>query len=162
MTSLRTRKFHISRTVGKFLVELTALATFFRMPPFVGTSAVVAHEGRLLLVLDPIRGEPVLPGGHLRWRETLRDGLIREVWEETGYLIEPGRLIDALSGAVWAGEPGVVRVIYEAGIMGGALQSSPEGEAYWHEIDDFAGSEARDAAIIRLWRERTSDQVDST
>ena len=84
MTSLRTRQFQVSRTAGKFLVHLAALTTLYRMPPFVGTSALIVRDDRVLVVLDPIREEPVLPGGHLKWRETLRDALIREVWEETG------------------------------------------------------------------------------
>ena len=31
-------------------------------------SVVVVVRDRVLTVHDPIRGEPVLPGGHLRWR----------------------------------------------------------------------------------------------
>jgi 8-oxo-dGTP pyrophosphatase MutT (NUDIX family) len=127
------------------------------MPPFASTSALVLQENRILVVVDPIRDEPILPGGHLKWRETPPEALVREVWEETGYLVEPGDLVAVLGGEEWVGEPGVVRVVYAARIIGGALKSSAEGEARWDDLDSLAGSTTRDAPIVRLWRQRGQD-----
>jgi 8-oxo-dGTP diphosphatase len=160
MNSWSTRRFRLARMAGKHLTRLVALATLHRMPPFVSTSALVERDGRVLTVFDPIRNEPILPGGHLRWHEPPEDGLVREVWEETGYLVEADGLVDVLAGERWAGEPGVVRIIYRAHIVGGTLRSSPEGEACWHDPVALAESESRDAEIIRRWRQRGQD--DST
>lgn len=162
MTSWRTQQFRFSRTAGKVLVHLAALAMLYRMPPFVSASALVARDGRLLVVHDPIQDEPVLPGGHLKWRETPVDGLVREVWEETGYLVEPRSLVTVVAGPEWAGEPGVVRIVYTAEIIGGALASSPEGEATWHDIEMLASSSTRDAAIVQVWQDWKSGQAVST
>lgn len=125
------------------------------MPPFVSSAVVVLEAGRILAVLDPVRKEPVLPGGHLRWRETPQAGVTREVHEETGLLIKPGRLINVVSGETLAGEPGIVRLIYEASIRGGELQSSSEGEAIWLPVDEFLRRAARDGAIVSEWLKRT-------
>src|SRR5579862_7404432 len=107
------------------------------MPPFISTSAIILDSDRLLVVHDPIRGEPILPGGHLRWRETPLAALAREVFEETGYQVQTGSLVGVFAGEAWSGEPGIVRVVYEAEIVGGDLRSSAEGEALWMPLHDM-------------------------
>lgn len=126
------------------------------MPPFVSTSALVLEDARILVVIDPIRREPILPGGHLRWREMPEHALVREVREETGLIIMPGELVDVVAREELTGEPGVVRVIYAASVTGGTLASSGEGEARWMPIDEAAAASKRDGEIIRGWRERTA------
>jgi ADP-ribose pyrophosphatase YjhB (NUDIX family) len=134
----------------------------YRLPPFVSASAVVTRGEQLLVVVDPIRAEPILPGGHLKWRETPEDALVREVWEETGYLIRPTELVMVRGGQEWAGEPGVVRIVYDADVIGGALTSSAEGEATWQNLAEVARSSTRDAPILRVWLELRGSQADST
>lgn len=119
------------------------------MPPFVSTSALVVDGLRILVVADPIRQEPILPGGHLKWKEEPKVALVREVKEETGYVIEPHELIDAFTGPEWAGEQGVVRLVYRATIVGGSLTSSPEGEASWMLLEELLASRTRDAALVQ-------------
>lgn len=127
------------------------------MPPFVSTSALIVDGDRVLVVVDPVRQEPVLPGGHLKWTETPLDAVVREVREETGYVIQAERLLDVLAGKAATGEPGVVRILFEATIRGGSLQSSSEGEARWLPVDHVARLDARDSPILRSWlSQRTS------
>lgn len=140
------------RWLGRFVTTTAAVLTLGQMPPFVSASAIIIEDdGRILSVLDPIRGEPVLPGGHLKWRETPLAAVVREVREETGYTIQPGRLIAVAAGRELAGESGIVRIIYEAAIHGGTLLSSPEGEAIWLPLDAFASRAGRDAPVLRNW-----------
>jgi ADP-ribose pyrophosphatase YjhB (NUDIX family) len=124
------------------------------MPPFVSTSAVVVVRDRILVVFDPIRREPILPGGHLTWRESPEAAIVREVREETGYLIEPRRRLGVFAGEEWSGEPGVVRVIYEGEIVGGSLHSSSEGEARWIPVKDLLRSTSRDALVLLHCRQQ--------
>jgi len=121
------------------------------MPPFVSASAIVLVRGRVLTVHDPIRSESVLPGGHLRWKEAPTAGAAREVREETGYAVECGRLVGVYAGKQRAGEYGIVRIVYAGEIVGGSLQSSPEGKAEWLPLDSYVASSARDAPIVRDW-----------
>lgn len=54
-------------------------------------------SGQVLLVRRRRGGRHwTLPGGKLRRAESLSEGLVREVREETGFTIEPGRLVAAL------------------------------------------------------------------
>jgi ADP-ribose pyrophosphatase YjhB (NUDIX family) len=123
------------------------------MPPFVSASAIVLDEDRVLVVHDPIRREPVLPGGHVKWREDPRAAVVREVCEETGYTIEAGGVLAVLSGKEWTGEPGVVRIVYTATVRGGRLSSSPEGEAAWMPLECLRASGNRDASVVQLYLE---------
>lgn len=141
-----------ARTLGRLVTTAAAILTLGQMPPFVSAAAIIMDGERILAVLDPIRGEPVLPGGHLKWRETPVSAVIREVREETGYTIDAGSLIDVVAGEERAGEPGIVRLIYEGRIHGGTLLSSSEGEALWLPLDAFEARSIRDASLVREWR----------
>jgi 8-oxo-dGTP diphosphatase len=59
--------------------------------------AIITDDaGRLLLIQrghEPEEGRWSLPGGRVRPGESDRDALVREVREETGLHVEPGRLI---------------------------------------------------------------------
>lgn len=52
-------------------------------------------EGRILLTVNRDRGGlfHLLPGGGQKPGEKLTDAMIREVMEETGWTVEPGRLL---------------------------------------------------------------------
>lgn len=57
------------------------------MQPIIGVGAVVVHEGRLLMILrgnDPYADTWSVPGGRLEFGETLHQGALRELQEETG------------------------------------------------------------------------------
>jgi ADP-ribose pyrophosphatase YjhB (NUDIX family) len=144
-------RYRALRSLGRLVTTAAAVATFGRMPPFVSASALVMSEGRLLVVLDPVRREPTLPGGHVRWREIPEDAVVREVQEETGIRIRVGGLVSALAGEDAACEKGVVRLIYTGEVIGGDLRSSGEGEASWMRLTDASAEMVRDAPIIRSW-----------
>jgi len=64
--------------------------------PFVGVGAVIIDDSRVVLVKrghPPLEGEWSIPGGVLEVGEMLRDAVVREAWEETGMIIEPGELL---------------------------------------------------------------------
>jgi ADP-ribose pyrophosphatase YjhB (NUDIX family) len=67
--------------------------------PIVGVGAVVLREGQALIVRranPPLQGEWSIPGGALDLGEKLRDGIAREVLEETGLEVEVGPLLDVV------------------------------------------------------------------
>ena len=150
MTGWRTWQYRLSRKLGRITVRLAAVLTLGRMPSFVSTSAVVTQGDRVLAVIDPVRGEPVLPGGHLKWDEEPREAVVREVREETGLVVEPVELVGVFAGRKWAGEPGIVRIVYRAALRSGRLRSSSEGEARWMPLADFLRSGSRDAPIVQI------------
>lgn len=64
----------------------------------VAAYAVLARDGRVLLTRmssrTRIEGRWTLPGGGIEHGEDPRDALRREVYEETGLWVLPGRLVD--------------------------------------------------------------------
>jgi ADP-ribose pyrophosphatase YjhB (NUDIX family) len=71
----------------------------FPETPLVGVGAVVIDAGRVLLVKrgrEPLKGRWSLPGGMLELGEALTAGVVREVQEETGLLVEPLQLVELL------------------------------------------------------------------
>src|SRR5271169_2961639 len=65
--------------------------------PIIAVGAVIVDGSRVLLVrraTEPLKGEWSVPGGMLELGEKLRDGVRREVLEETGLVIEPGEMLD--------------------------------------------------------------------
>jgi ADP-ribose pyrophosphatase YjhB (NUDIX family) len=67
--------------------------------PLVGVGGVVIWHDRVLLVrrdTQPARGEWTIPGGLLETGETLAEGVVRELREETGVTVRVVELIEAL------------------------------------------------------------------
>lgn len=58
---------------------------------WVGASCICLHKGKLLMVLQGTKEEEKrwsVPSGGLERGETLEECCIREVWEETGYVVK--------------------------------------------------------------------------
>jgi 8-oxo-dGTP diphosphatase len=65
--------------------------------PLLGVSAIVVHDGDLLLVRrghGPAAGVWALPGGHVEGGELLAEAVVRELREETGLEGACGRLVN--------------------------------------------------------------------
>ncbi len=64
----------------------------------VAVCAVVWNDaGEVLLQQRGDNGYWGLPGGGVERGETLHEATVREVWEESGFTIEPGRLVGVYS-----------------------------------------------------------------
>jgi 8-oxo-dGTP diphosphatase len=83
--------------------------------PIVGVGAVVINGTKVLLVRrgnEPLKGEWSLPGGALEVGETLQQGVVREVLEETGVTVAPAGVIEILDRIVKDEESGRIRYHY--------------------------------------------------
>lgn len=116
----------------------------FPHTPLVGIGAVVVHQGRVLLVrrgTEPLKGHWTLPGGVLEVGEALTAGVVREVREETGLLVEPLELIELLDRIYREG--GRVRYHYVIAdylcrVIGGELRAASDAAAArWVERSEW-------------------------
>ena len=101
----------------------------------VAAYGLARAEGRVLLVrlgagLGTDAGTWMLPGGGVEHGEHPEQALVREMREETGLLVKPGRLLHVGSDHRRVRSRvdfHCVFFVYEAEIVGGALRGEPDG-----------------------------------
>ena len=101
----------------------------------MSVGAVIVEAGRVLLVRrgkEPMKGHWTLPGGMLEVGESLIEGVIREVKEETGLTVEVLELIELLD-RIHREETRVryhyVIADYLCRVVGGQLQAASDADA---------------------------------
>ena len=111
----------------------------FPQTPLVGVGAVIVDAGRVLVVQrgrEPLKGRWTLPGGMLEVGESLHEGVIREVREETGLEVVPVELTELLDRIVreWGSDGERVRYHYVIAdylcrVVGGSLRAASDVDA---------------------------------
>jgi 8-oxo-dGTP diphosphatase len=79
--------------------------------PLVGVGGVVIAEGKALLIKrggPPLEGQWSIPGGMLELGETLKEGVRRELQEETGLTVRVGELVEVFE-RIFPDEDGRIR-----------------------------------------------------
>lgn len=117
-------------------------------------------DGRVLLTWFNGEGRAApawsLPGGGVDYGETVVEGLVREVHEETGYDVAVGApiLVDTFHGVPSqpTGRPfRAVRVLYDATITGGTLGTVEVGGstdyARWVTLEEVAAAPSRSGVV---------------
>jgi 8-oxo-dGTP diphosphatase len=110
------------------------------------SAAVIHADGRVLAIRrrDNNHWEP--PGGVLELEESIHDGLVREVREETGVTVHPGHLT-----RVYKNMPhGVVALVFRCTPIDGPPTASEEAaEVRWLQPDEI-GKRMDEAYAIRM------------
>jgi len=94
-------------------------------PRPVVTAIPITGDGRIVLLrrgIEPGRGRWAQPGGFLEVDETVGEAAIRETYEETGLVVQPGEIIGLYSRL----EAAVVVIAFEAHVMAGEFRTNPE------------------------------------
>ncbi|HXR40317.1 MAG TPA: NUDIX hydrolase [Terracidiphilus sp.] len=130
--------------------------------PLVGVGAVVVDEGRVLLVRrgrEPLKGHWSLPGGMLELGEPLTAGVVREVREETGLVVEPVELVELLDRIHRDGERVRYHYViadYLCRVVGGELKAASDADAVrWVERAEWNSHSALklDPVTVRVIEE---------
>ncbi|MDP8928454.1 MAG: NUDIX domain-containing protein [Actinomycetota bacterium] len=109
-------------------------------------AVIVDDRGRILALQrrDNAHWEP--PGGVLELDETIHDGLLREVREETGLDVKP----EALTGVYKNMARGIVALVFRCSVVGGRLANSNESRDLRWIRPDEAPSYMAEAYAIRV------------
>jgi 8-oxo-dGTP diphosphatase len=107
---------------------------------------VINDDGDVLLIQRRDNGHWEPPGGILELDEAIKDGVRREVREETGLEVEP----ETLTGVYKNMPRGIVSLVFRCRVVGGTLTETPEARAArWVKSADVA-SLAANAFAIRV------------
>lgn len=115
---------------------------------------VIDEHGRALVIQrrDNAHWEP--PGGILERDETITEGLLREVREETGLIVEPV----ALTGVYKNMSRGIVALVFRCRAVGGVLKENSEVTGFrWVRESEVSTimSEAYGVRILDAFRHGT-------
>lgn len=137
--------------------------------PLVGVGAVILDQGRVVLVKrgqPPLAGEWSIPGGRLETGETMREGVVREVREETGLTVEPAELLGVYDRLL-RDEAG--RILYHYVLIdflclrvAGELHAGGDADdARWFTPDGLSGLSLMEdtAEVIRLGFEESQTRA---
>ncbi len=94
-------------------------------PRLVVTTFPITDDGEVVLLrrgIEPARGTWAQPGGFLEVDESVSEGAVRETLEEIGLVVRP----DAIVGLYSRLEAAIVVIVFEAAIVGGTPQRTPE------------------------------------
>jgi 8-oxo-dGTP diphosphatase len=114
--------------------------------PYVGIGGIIVHEGRVVLVkrrFEPLAGQWSIPGGAVETGETLEACLVREMGEETGFLVQVGPVVEVLDRIAHDDEGKVlyhfVLIDYLCWPVGGELRAGSDvAEAVLAEPSELA------------------------
>jgi len=112
--------------------------------PIVGIGAVIAHEGKIVLVKrgnEPSKGKWSIPGGLVELGESLEHAVIREVKEETCLDVENPSLIDVVDNVDLDEKSKVkyhyVIIDYLVHVKNGTVQAASDAaELRWVPFDE--------------------------
>jgi 8-oxo-dGTP diphosphatase len=114
--------------------------------PIVGVGGVVIRGDRVLLIRrgrEPLKGEWSIPGGVLELGESLKEGVRREVLEETGLRVRPLEALAVFDRVQKKGERvqyHYVIVDYVCRASGGRLKSGSDVlDARWVKREEIPG-----------------------
>ncbi len=124
--------------------------------PCVG-AVIKDGQGRLLLIKrghEPGAGLWSLPGGRIKAGETDAEALVREMLEETGLQVEPGRLLGSVKRPGRDGDVIDIRD-YAATVVSGTLRAGDDAaDARWVSVADLGSLAVTEGLIEALtaWR----------
>jgi ADP-ribose pyrophosphatase YjhB (NUDIX family) len=128
--------------------------------PYVGIGGIIVHEGRVVLVkrrFEPLAGQWSIPGGAVETGETLESCLIREMAEETGFVVEVGPVVEVLDRITHDDDGRVlyhfVLIDYLCWPVGGELRAGSDvAEAVLAEPSELAQYQLTEKALAVLER----------
>jgi len=136
----------------------------FENPASASAGVVLDDSGRVLLIrrgIEPFRGCWALPAGYQEMDEHPADTARREIFEESGIVVEVVELFDLLFSLNDPRKPANLAV-YLCRPIGGALEAGHDAcEAAWFSLDDLPadlGFDNGPRILHRLKRRESPEQ----
>ncbi len=134
----------IKGILAGIVFRMIALLTLGQISPILSACIILEKDGRILLIERSDGLGYTIPGGIVRYKETIEQGLIREAHEETGYDVKLTGIVGIYSALDRDPRLRAVSIAYKGHIVGGTEQNSQEGIPGWYEPEKVFGHMAFD------------------
>jgi ADP-ribose pyrophosphatase YjhB (NUDIX family) len=124
--------------------RLIALLTLGQISPILSACIILERDGKILLIRRSDGLGYTIPGGIVRYHETVEQCVIREVQEETGYTVAISGFVGVYSSLKRDPRFRAVSLAYKGSIVGGSEHGSGEGDPGWHLPEEVFGHMAFD------------------
>jgi 8-oxo-dGTP diphosphatase len=130
------------------IFRLIALFTLGQISPILSACVIIERDGKILLIKRADGLGYTIPGGIVRYKETVEQCALREVQEETGYKVGLTGFIGVYSSLKRDPRFRAVALAYTARIVEGVECSSTEGDTCWREPGEVFGYMAFDCEAM--------------
>lgn len=141
-------KERIKGWLAGLVYRLIALLTLGQISPLLGTGIAIEQDGKLLVINRSDGRGYNMPGGLVRYKETVEQCILRETYEETGYRVQITGLVGVYSSPDRDPRFHSVAIVYKGNLVGGSLRASGEGQPCWLTSDELFGRMAFDGETI--------------
>src|SRR5260370_35202205 len=113
--------------------RIIALFTLGQISPLLGAGIIIEQDGKILLIDRSDGLGYTVPGGIVRYRETVEQCVLREAREETGYNVKITGLVGIYSAPKRDPRFRAIAIAYKGSIVRGSEHGSGEGMPCWYE-----------------------------
>lgn len=134
----------IKGILAGIIFRLIALLTLGNISPILSACVIVEQDGKFLLIDRSDGLGFTIPGGIVRYKETVEQCVIREAQEETGYSVSIHGIVGVYSQLKRDPRFRAASIAYKGAIVSGSVQRSGEGKPCWRKPEEVFGRMAFD------------------
>jgi len=134
----------IKGVLAGLIFRIIALITLGQISPILSACIIIEQDGKVLLIDRSDGMGYTIPGGIVRYKETVEQCILREAHEETGYIVAIHGLVGVYSGLKRDPRFRATSIAYKGAIIGGMEQESGEGTLCWRDPVEVFGRLAFD------------------
>ncbi len=134
--------------VAGLIFRIIAFLTLGQISPILSACVIIEQDGKILLIERSDGLGYTIPGGIVRYGETVEKCVLREAQEETGYNVVLNSLVGVYSSPNRDPRFRAVAIAYNGSIVDGSLHGSSEGNACWREPGEVFGHMAFDCEMM--------------
>ncbi len=134
----------IKGLLAGIIFRLIALLTLGQISPILSACVIIEQDGKILLIDRSDGLGYTIPGGIVRYKETVEQCVLREAAEETGYSVAISSIVGVYSSLKRDPRFRAASIAYKGSIVSGSVRASGEGKPCWREPQEVFGRMAFD------------------
>ena len=138
----------IKGLLAGIIFRIIALLTLGQISPILSACVIIEQDGKVLLIDRSDGLGYTIPGGIVRYRETVEQCVLREACEETGYTVKIESIVGVYSGLKRDPRFRAASIAYKGTILSGSVHDSGEGKPCWRAPEEVFGHMAFDCEAM--------------